>query len=89
MQNSKKQSYAQSPLIRVEDFDHSTDSKCVKELIEPYLKDLYRDLCLRCDNQKKGIDKVTFIEYCNLSGILNDRLFNLFDSFREAVVSEH
>ena len=35
--------------IQVEDFDiHGTDAKFVKDYLNPYFKDLYKDLILRC-----------------------------------------
>lgn len=53
--------------IQVEDFDGSTDTKFVKDQLLPYLKDLFKDLHLRCNKDIEGekcIDKATFIEYC-------------------------
>jgi hypothetical protein len=50
--------------ILVEDFDHETDNKFVKDSLIPYFRNLFKDLALRCmaptGNERK-IDKVTFI----------------------------
>lgn len=51
-------------LLVVEDFDHETDNKFIKESLVPYFRDLFRDLALRCmtpQGQDKKLDKVTFI----------------------------
>jgi hypothetical protein len=45
--------------------------------LNPYLADLYKDLLMR-SNQQENIDKVTFIEYTKLPGIINDRVHVLF-----------
>ena len=77
--------------IKVEDYDDN-DTRFVKDFLVPYLKDLFRDLILRCMQpeaiSQKKMDKVTFIEYCNLPGIINDRLFNVFDLQNTTVISE-
>ena len=46
--NSKPVLNTPKNIIRVADFDDSMDSKFVKEFLTPYLKDLFRDLSLRC-----------------------------------------
>ncbi len=38
-----------------------------------------KDLALRSDDKSKGINKVTFSKYYELPGIINDRLFSVFD----------
>lgn len=48
----------------------------------PYLKDLYKDLLIRC-NQVEHVDKVTFIEYTMLPGIINDRLHTMFSALNK------
>ncbi len=79
--------------IQVEDFDiHGGDAKFVKDYLNPYFKDLYKDLTLRCLSttaiQEKKLDKVTFIEYCNLPGIINDRFFKMFDIDNNGLITE-
>jgi hypothetical protein len=53
--------------ILIEDFDQDLDSKFIKESLQPYFRDLFRDLSLRCmtnpNSIEKKIDKVTFIQY--------------------------
>ncbi len=79
--------------IQVEDFDDINDNKFVKEFLGPYFKDLFRDLAMRCISpnaiQEKKLDKVTFIEYCNLPGIINDRFFKMFDTAHDGLISEN
>lgn len=55
----------------VEDYDAAIDSDFIKQKLTPYFTDLYKDLLMR-SNQPDNIDKVTFIEYTKLPGIIND-----------------
>lgn len=59
------------------------------------MKDLYRDLALRSfvssaqsNSREKRIDKVTFIQYCNLPGIISERLVKLFDTNNDGLITE-
>jgi hypothetical protein len=61
----------------VEDYDAAIDSDFIKQKLTPYFSDLYKDLLMR-SNQPDNIDKVTFIEYTKLPGIINDRLHVMF-----------
>jgi hypothetical protein len=61
----------------VEDYDANIDEEFIKERLRPYLQDLFKDLLMR-SNQPENIDKVTFIEYTKLPGIINDRLHVMF-----------
>lgn len=63
--------------IHLEDYDANLDGEFVKEELVPYLRDLYKDLLMR-SNQPEHVDKVTFIEYTKLPGIINDRLHVMF-----------
>ena len=45
----------------------------------PYFKDIYKDLCSRSDDQSKGVNKISFLDYCQLPGLLAERLFAVFD----------
>ena len=47
------------------------------QTLKPYLNDLYRDLLMR-SNQSQHVDKVTFVEYTQLPGIINDRIHAMF-----------
>jgi hypothetical protein len=62
----------------VEDFDSSIDGRFVKDFLKPYFADLYKDLTLRCLTQpavrEKKLDRIAVLEYCNLPGIVNERL---------------
>lgn len=64
-------------VLHVEDYDAAIDEDFIREKLVPYLTDLYKDLLMR-SNQQDHIDKVTFIEYTKLPGIINDRLHVLF-----------
>jgi hypothetical protein len=46
----------------------------------PYFKDIYKDLQERSDNREKGINKVSMLNYCQLPGLLGERLFAVFDT---------
>ena len=45
----------------------------------PYFKDIYKDLCSRSDDKSKGINKISFLDYSQLPGLLAERLFAVFD----------
>lgn len=45
----------------------------------PYFKDIYKDLESRSDNPKKGINKVSLLDYAQLPGVLGERLFSVMD----------
>jgi hypothetical protein len=78
--------------IQVQDFDETLDTQMIKEYLMPYLKDLYKDLSLRsiAPNaiKEQKVDKVTFIQYCNLPGIMSDRVLKIFDGESEGIVQE-
>ena len=44
-----------------------------------YLAQVWRDLAKRSNEKKKGINKITFAKYYELPGLINERLFQLFD----------
>ncbi len=70
-------------LIYVEDLTPTMDSELAKSVLTPYLQSVHSDLCLRSAPPAKGqinsksIDKVTFVEYINLPGVLSDRFLAL------------
>ena len=43
----------------------------------PYFRDIFKELCERSDSadREETISKLTFVEYCKLPGILQDRFF--------------
>ena len=53
----------------------------------PYFKDIYKDLCSRSDDKSKGINKISFMDYCQLPGLLAERLFAVFDVDRDRYLS--
>ena len=58
----------------------------------PYFKDLFKDLCLRSfvskTSQEKRLDRISFIDYCKLPGIINERFYKIFDPKDEGSISE-
>jgi len=54
----------------------------VKTVFLPYVTDVYKDLAERVKSSKdtsniNGINKLTFLSFLNLPGILGDKLFNM------------
>lgn len=45
----------------------------------PYFKDIFDDLRKRSSEKQKGIDKITFLNYCQLPCTIAERLFSLID----------
>lgn len=81
--------------ILVEDFDENIDGKFIKDSLIPYLRDLYRDLALRSfvstgqsNTRERRLDKVTFVQYTNLPGIISERLLKMFDSNNDGMITE-
>ena len=44
-----------------------------------YLAQIWRDLAKRSNEKKKGINKISFSKYYELPGLINERLFQVFD----------
>lgn len=76
-----------SELLHIEDYDAKLDSQFVNEHWSPYLKSLYKDLMMRSSLQKH-LDKVTFIEYTKLPGIINDRIHYMFSNYKNSETSQ-
>ena len=68
-------------LLYMEDFDPEVDPDFIKRELKPYFSGVFADLALRStqsqSNPQKSIDKVTFVEYVNLPGIVSDRFHAL------------
>ena len=68
-------------LIYMEDFDPEVDPEFIKRELRPYFSGVFADLALRStqsqSTSRKTIDKVTFVEYVNLPGIVSDRFHAL------------
>lgn len=56
---------------------HNEDFK--KNVAIPYFKDIFKDLVAQSDDKAKGINKVTFLTYTNLPGMIGDRFFAVLD----------
>ena len=61
----------------IEDYDDNVDKQFIEKWATQYFRDLYNDLLMR-SNQQDHLDKVNFIEYTKLPGIINDRLHFMF-----------
>ena len=65
----------------MEDFDPEVDPEFIRKELRPYFSGVFADLALRStqstSNSVKSIDKVTFVEYVNLPGIVSDRFHAL------------
>lgn len=68
-------------LLYMEDFDPEIDPEFISKELRPYFSSVFADLALRStqsqSNSQKSIDKVTFVEYVNLPGIVSDRFHSL------------
>jgi hypothetical protein len=65
--------------INIEEVIDANDKKFILEYLEPYLKNIFNDLCIRFPQMNlkvKLMDKTTFLEYCQLPTILGERLFS-------------
>ncbi len=76
----------------MEDYDEQIDGRFVRDFLTPYLRDVYRDLSLRslapAAVKEKKVDKVTFVQYCNVPGIISERLLKLFDVNSDGCITE-
>ena len=53
----------------------------------PYFKDIFKDLCSRSDDKAKGVNKISFIDYSQLPGLLAERLFAVLDQDRDGYLN--
>ena len=68
-------------MIAIEEYNAEQDDDFIKEILKPYLTQLFQDLNLRAtegETDPEYLDKVTFVEYTSLPGIINDRFHMLF-----------
>ena len=71
-------------LVYLEELSEDLEKKFVKFHLRPYFLSVFADLSLRSSTYpnptgkiQKSIDKVTFVEYINLPGIVSDRFYKL------------
>ena len=50
-----------------------------KKVVIPYFKDIFKSLSESCTDGAKHVDKVTFLQYTNLPGVLGDRIYSIMD----------
>jgi hypothetical protein len=60
------------------------------DFLHPYLNELYKDLSLRSiiplAVKEKKVDRIVFLEYCNLPGIINQRVIKLLDPINTEII---
>lgn len=80
---SKENDIVQLEEDKLEFLDISSDAEAAdfkKKVVIPYFKDIFKSLSESCmDQDKKQVDKVTFLQYTNLPGVLGDRIFAIMD----------
>jgi len=60
-----------------------------KSLFTDYMKEVYKDLSDRAEsNKKKGISKITFLEYMKLPVLLAEKLFTAFDTDNDTFLNQ-
>lgn len=78
----KKVGGSSSSLIPIEEYNAERDDQFIEQVFRPYLSNLFQDLNLRAaaeiDSEPDYLDKVSFVEYTSLPGIINDRFHILF-----------
>lgn len=66
--------------VELYDKQEMTDSFKQKVCL-PFLLDLYKKLSLTSSEPTSGIDRLSFLQYFKLPGIIGERIFNIFDNF--------
>lgn len=79
---------AENDKIEIVEIDLINNKDYLKNVVYPYFIDIYNDLWQRSDDQEKGVDKVTMLEYSHLPGIVGERFFNLFDCDKNEYVDK-
>jgi hypothetical protein len=70
------------------EFTESAETEDFKlKVCLPYFKDIYADLVCRSDNKNKGINRISFIEYTQLPGLLAERFFHVLDVDKDEYLS--
>jgi hypothetical protein len=71
------------------EFTESAETEDFKlKVCLPYFKDIYTDLVGRSDNKQKGINKISFVEYTLLPGLLAERFFHVLDVDKDEYLSQ-
>ena len=77
----------------MEDYDARTQNAIGKEVLKPYLNELFSHLYQRqqVNDQDQGscsgITKITFKDYCCLPGVLYERFFHVIDSDSDGFIT--
>ena len=65
-------------LVFLAEISDELENKFVSLHLRPFFQAVFSDLSLRSTKSPtKSIDRVTFVEYCNLPGILSERFCNV------------
>ena len=81
-------------MIELKDYDmfHGSetrhDEKFVKSIFIPYFTDIFKDLAERskADNEPPGINRMTFLDYVRMPGIIGQRLFQIADQNKDGIL---
>ena len=90
MENSQKSPQSESSFdgrSKLELTDVNPDEEFKNEVCLPYFNDIYKDLESRSDQPGKGINKVQFLNYALLPGMLGERFFHVMDSDQDGYLS--
>ena len=90
MENTQKESQSESSLgggSKLELTDINPDEEFKNEVCLPYFSDIYKDLESRSDQPGKGINKVQFLNYALLPGMLGERFFSVMDTDGDGYLS--
>lgn len=70
-------------------FTESVQNDEFKEKVcVPYFKDIFKDLQERSDNKSKGVNKLSFLNYCQMPGLLAERIFAIIDRDKNSYLSQ-
>ena len=70
------------------DFDVKNNEHFIKNVLIPYFRDLYKDLCSTSDNKDKGISKIRMRDYTGLPELLHERFFAVMDEDGDGLIQQ-
>jgi hypothetical protein len=74
-------------MIKVEQPSGPAYANFMEQVAHPYFSDLFQDLSKR-DGDGDKLSRSTWLEYCNLSGMLSERLYSLMDPKAKGYISK-
>lgn len=63
----------------MQDFDPVANEPFIRKVFVPYFKDIFSDLSEKSDAKNEYITKYVMMNYCELPGIINERIFQVMD----------